>query len=108
MLWTNLELGPGVVLDSLCGFRVYPVAATLAAGARGDAMDFDPEIPVRMARVGVPIVNVPTRVRYFAPRDGHVSHFRMVRDNALIVRMHTGIILGMIARALRPPPSARP
>jgi glycosyltransferase involved in cell wall biosynthesis len=96
MFWTNLELGKGVVLDSLCGFRVYPIARALEADAKGNAMDFDPEIPVRMAWRGTRIVNVPTHVRYFPESSGHVSHFRMVRDNALIVRMHVGLLAELL------------
>jgi hypothetical protein len=53
-------------------------------------MEFDPEIVVRLAWAGVPIVNIPTRVRYFP---GGLSNFRMVRDNALIVRAYTRLVL---------------
>ena len=55
----------------------------------GDAMDFDPEIAVRMIWNGTPVRNLPTRVRYIPRSEGGVSHFRMVRDNALISWMHT-------------------
>jgi hypothetical protein len=37
-------------------------------------MDFDSDVLVRLHWRGVPVVNLPTRVRY--PPDG-VSHFRM-------------------------------
>jgi hypothetical protein len=40
-------------------------------------------------------VSIPTRVRY--PADG-VSHYRMGRDNALVMYMHLRLFLGMIAR----------
>ncbi len=96
--WTDVEAGGPVIGDPMCGFRVYPLDAAIAAGARGDAMDFDPEIAVRLVWMGVPVVNVPTRVRYVSRAEGGVSHFRMVRDNALISWMHTRLMLTRIAR----------
>ncbi len=105
--WTNVESGGRVIDDPMCGFRVYPVRAALAAGARGDAMDFDPEVAVRMVWGGVPVINVPTRVRYVPREEGGVSHFRLGRDNVLISWMHTRLMLLRIGRALRivrPPP----
>ncbi len=96
--WTNVEAGGPVIGDPMCGFRVYPLDAAIAADARGDAMDFDPEVAVRMVWLGVPVVNVPTRVRYIPRAEGGVSHFRLVRDNALISWMHTRLMLTRIAR----------
>lgn len=72
------------VEDPLCGFRCIPLQATLPLLERvstGDRMDFDPELVIRLVRAGVPVVNVPTRVRY--PEAG-TSHFRMVEDNLRI------------------------
>lgn len=89
------------IVDSMCGFRMYPLAATLALLQRehvGTRMDFDIEIIVRMHWAGVPIRNVPTRVTY--PLDG-VSHFRLWRDNARISAMHTRLFFGMLWRAPR-------
>jgi len=89
------------VHDPLCGFRCFPLAATLRVLERhrvGERMDFDPEIVVRLAWEGVPIVNVPVRVRYFA--HGR-SHFRLVRDNALITATYGRLLLACIGRALR-------
>ena len=57
----------------------------------GDAMDFDPEIAVRLVWNGVEVRNLPTRVRYVSREEGGVSHFRIGRDNALISWMHTQI-----------------
>lgn len=97
---TNVETFGRVVHDPMCGFRVYPVLAALRADAWGDAMDFDPEIAVRLVWQGLPVANLPTRVRYFARDEGGVSHFRMFRDNALISWMHTRLIVGAILRLL--------
>lgn len=74
--------------DPLCGFRVYPVATALAVKARGDAMDFDPEIAVRLAWAGCEIVHVPTPVIYRSAADGGVSHYRGFADTALIGFTH--------------------
>jgi len=100
--WIGVECGRGVIGDGLCGFRVYPVEEALAADARGDRMDFDPEVAVRMVWRGVPVVNVPTRVRYLAADEGAVSHFDMVWDNVAISKMHSTLMLTKIARGLMP------
>jgi polyprenyl-phospho-N-acetylgalactosaminyl synthase len=89
VFWCAVETASLRIGDPLCGFRVYPVDAALAAGAKGDAMDFDPEIAVRLAWAGHPIVHVRTHVRYLSREDGGVSHYRFVRDTLLISWMHT-------------------
>lgn len=89
--------GSFAVHDPLCGFRCFPLAPTVALLARhrfGDRMDFDPEIVVRLAWAGLSIVNVPVRVRYFA--HGR-SHFRLVRDNALIALTYGRLLLARLA-----------
>jgi glycosyltransferase involved in cell wall biosynthesis len=99
--WTRLETAGAAIEDPQCGFRVYPVAGALAAEPRGDRMDFDIEIAVRLAWAGIPIVNVPTRVRYLAAAVGGVSHFRPFRDNLAITWMHTRLVVASIWRRLR-------
>lgn len=89
------------IADSMCGFRVYPLAAALSLLDReyvGRRMDFDIEIIVRLHWAGVPIRTVPTKVTY--PLDG-VSHFRLWRDNARISAMHTRLFFGMLWRLPR-------
>lgn len=98
--WGRVETGGRLDVDSLCGYRVYPVREALASGTRGDRMDFDPEIVVRLAWRGAPVVLVPTRVRYLRAEEGGVSHFRMVKDNALISWMHTRLCVTAILRAV--------
>lgn len=101
------------ISDSMCGFRVYPLAAVMAVIDRarvGRRMDFDSEIIVRLHWRGAPVRMLGTRVRY--PLDG-ISHFRLLRDNVLISAMHARMLGGMLlrsplllwrklARALRP------
>jgi len=98
IFWTTLETGGRVIADPLCGFRVYPVEAALRAGARGDRMEFDPEIAVRMVWGGTPVLNLPTRVRYLTAEEGGVSHFRMFRDNVRISWGHTRVCTLAILR----------
>jgi glycosyltransferase involved in cell wall biosynthesis len=87
------------IRDSMCGFRVYPLAPVvrLIDEARlGRRMDFDPEVLVRLHWRGMKIVSLPTRVTY--PQDG-LSHFRLGLDNWLITKMHVRLALGMLLRS---------
>jgi len=84
--------------DPLCGFRCFPLESTLRLLERdplGDRMDFDPEIIVRLFWAGVPVINVPTRVRY---HEGGLSHFDMLRDNLRIAGVHTRLVFGAASR----------
>ncbi len=100
--WTDFETGGPVIEDPMCGFRVYPVADALAVRARGDRMDFDIEIAVRLVWRGLPVVHVPTRVRYLPVEAGGVSHFRLVRDNVRISLLHARLSMTAILRRLLP------
>lgn len=87
------------VSDPLCGFRCVPLAPVLRLLDRvsmGHWMDFEPELAARLVRMGVPVVNVSTRVRYFP--DG-ISHFDMLWDNLRLVWLYTRLALGMLPRA---------
>jgi len=89
------------IRDSMCGFRLYPLAPVLRLMDEetiGKRMDFDPEILVRLHWRGVAVVNLPTRVTY--PQDG-VSHFDVLADNVRISRMHTRLFFGMVRRLPR-------
>jgi glycosyltransferase involved in cell wall biosynthesis len=93
--------GSRAIRDPLCGFRCFPLKRTLPlldGVALGDRMDFDPEIAVRLAWDGVPIVNIPTPVRYFP---GGLSHFRMVRDNVRIARTYLRLVGACVRRLFR-------
>jgi len=84
--------------DSMCGFRLYPLAPTCALIDRvtiPTRMDFDTGIFVRLAWAGLSFKNVDTRVTY--PQDG-LSHFDMLKDNLRISRMHTLLTIGMLPR----------
>ena len=86
------------LIDTMCGFRVYPLPVTLALldrGVVGSRMDFDTEVLVRLHWRGVPTRWLATAVRY--PADG-VSHYRMFRDNVRMTMLHIRLVLGMLVR----------
>jgi glycosyltransferase involved in cell wall biosynthesis len=86
------------IVDSMCGFRVYPLKHTLPLLRKShirSRMDFDTEILVRLHWREVPMRWLKTAVHY--PLDG-VSHFRMWRDNVLMVTLHTRLLCGMLIR----------
>ncbi len=87
--------------DSMCGFRVYPLAPVSALMTEeyiGRRMDFDVEIIVRLYWRRVPMRWLPTRVTY--PADG-VSHFRMIRDNGRMIGLQLRLFGGMLRRLPR-------
>jgi hypothetical protein len=100
-VWVWINTLSFAIRDSMCGFRVYPLAPVLKLIDEefvGQRMDFDPEIVVRLHWRGVGIENLATPVRY--PSDG-VSHFDVWRDNVRISRMHTRLFFGMLRRLPR-------
>ena len=93
-------LGWGVG-DCLFGMRMYPCEALLRAFAKtafARRFDFDAEIAVRLAWLGVPMLNVPTPVRYLTKDEGGISQFRYGRDNALLTWMHARLMIGAMLR----------
>jgi predicted LPLAT superfamily acyltransferase len=97
-VWVFVETLSLRITDSMCGFRVYPLAACLellAAERVGARMDFDTDIMVRLFWRGVAPVMVPVRVTY--PPE-NTSNFDVVRDNVRISWMHTRLVLTMLAR----------
>lgn len=91
--WVWVETFSFDIADSMCGYRLYPlapVARLIASTQIGARMDFDTEIAVRLHWRGVPVVNVPTRVIY--PPE-NVSNFEMLGDNLRISWMHIRLVL---------------
>ncbi len=99
--WASLEtLGWGID-DSLFGMRLYPalpLLESLNATSYARRFDFDPEVAVRLAWSGVPIINLPTPVRYIPVEEGGVSQFRYLRDNVLLTWMHLRLVAGFLVR----------
>ncbi len=87
------------VRDSMCGFRIYPIATVLDITENsniGSHMEFDPELCVRACWKGVDVINIPVGVSY--PENGK-SNFRIKEDNILISLMHTRLFFGMMLRS---------
>jgi glycosyltransferase involved in cell wall biosynthesis len=96
--WVWIETLSFQIKDTMCGYRVYPLAETvelLSQQAIGKRMDFDIEIMVRLYWQKIECRFIPTAVEY--PEDG-VSHFRAFEDNVLISWMHTKLFFGMLIR----------
>jgi predicted LPLAT superfamily acyltransferase len=106
--WVWIETLSFEIVDSMCGFRVYPVAATHALAQRvaiGKRMTFDTDIMVRLYREGTPVRFLPTHVSY--PENG-ISHFHALRDNLQISWMHTRLVFGMLRNAFIGRDESRP
>lgn len=99
--WANLETLWMGIGDSLYGFRVYPIAP-LTKIMRGNRFmrrfDFDPEAVVRLCWAGVRPINQDAPVRYLSAAEGGVSHFNYLRDNMLLIWMHTRLFIGFLLR----------
>jgi glycosyltransferase involved in cell wall biosynthesis len=80
------------ISDSMCGYRLYPlagVAPLLSRGNVGARMEFDTEIIVHLHWAGVPVIMRPVNVVY---PEGNTSNFRMFRDNVRISLMHMRLL----------------
>jgi glycosyltransferase involved in cell wall biosynthesis len=100
-LWITINTLSLRITDSMCGFRLYPLANVIPLFPvlrYARRMDFDPEILVRLDWANVPIVNLPVMVRY--PADG-LSHFQPWRDNLRLSAMHARLFFGMLRRLPR-------
>jgi glycosyltransferase involved in cell wall biosynthesis len=99
--WSDLVTLRSGIGNSLFGFRVYPIAPLLRTFGETRFMrgfDFESEAAIRLSWQGVPVVNVPTPVRYFRREDGGVSHFKYLRDNILLVFMYVRLLVVLPAR----------
>jgi glycosyltransferase involved in cell wall biosynthesis len=87
------------IVDGMCGFRMYPLESCcrlIETGRLGKRMEFDIQFLVKLHWRGVRMVFFPVRVIY---PEGGISHFRMFRDNVMISKMHTFLVIGMIFRS---------
>jgi glycosyltransferase involved in cell wall biosynthesis len=102
--WANLETFWAGIGDSLFGFRVYPLAksvAILESIRGGRRFDFETQLAVRLIWAGVRPISVPVPVRYFKRDQGGISHFQYVRDNLLLIRVHAWLVVQTPWRMLR-------
>ena len=94
--WVAIETLSLKIKDGLCGFRIYPVNQFHHVQDRmylGPRMDFDTEVLVKAVWLGVPLQFIDTRVQYPV---GAASHFHYLRDNLVLIRLHTRLMFGMI------------
>ena len=99
--WANLETLNWGIGDSLFGMRVYPIKdlmAVMKMTAWARRFDFEPEVAVRLAWLGIPMINIDTPVRYLAADEGGISQFNYLRDNVLLIGMHTRLFFGFLWR----------
>jgi len=102
--FTEIETLWGGIRDSLFGFRVYPVEATVRLMERirtARRFDFDTEVAVRLYWQGWRTRNIPVAVRYLTRQEGGVSYFRYLPDNLLLVKTHIRLLFGMLPRLPR-------
>lgn len=96
--WVWLNSLSFEIKDSMCGFRIYPLAQTipiLNTARFQPRMGFDSEILVRLKWENIQFVNVPTKVIY--PEHG-ISHFNVWRDNLGLSKAHARLFAGMLIR----------
>ena len=96
--WVWVETLSFQIKDTMCGYRVYPLASTVALieeQSLGKRMDFDIEIMVKLFWKKIDLRFIETAVDY--PEHG-ISHFRALEDNVLISWMHTRLFFGMLVR----------
>jgi len=90
-VWVQIATGRDLG-DTQCGFRVYPIAPTLALHATGQRFDFETEVLIRAVRAGIDVRSVPIRVFYPPPELRH-SHYDKLWDTVRIIEAVVGLIL---------------
>ena len=97
--WVWIETAGRLKLDTMCGFRVYPLSPMkkVLPHLWFHRMGFDVEILVKSFLDGVPILGQKTRIIY--PKDG-VSHFHAFRDNLEISCVHACLCLYSVWKVL--------
>ena len=97
-IWVNINTLSFQIKDSMCGFRVYPLSATIKvieAHKIKTRMDFDTDILVKLYWHGLNVTHVPIQVTY----DKNItSHFDVIFDNIRISLMHASLFFGMLTK----------
>jgi len=100
-IWVWINTLSTTIIDSMCGFRIYPLAASIELFRQakiGNRMDFDGDFIVRWFWSNQPLQQIETRVIY---PDNGISHFDFLKDNLRITWMHTRLFFGMLRRLPR-------
>ena len=96
--WVAIETLSFDIKDSLCGFRIYPLKEFEIVFDNyhiGKRMTFDTDILVKSHWEGINTDFIDTKVIYI---ENNVSHFHYLRDNLLLIKLHTRLMLGMLIR----------
>ncbi|QCD52721.1 glycosyltransferase family 2 protein [Campylobacter sp. RM16192] len=85
--WVAINTLSLKIKDAMCGFRIYPLKEIEEAIkiSKTNRMEFDIEILVNAHRCGLKTQWIDIRVSY---QECGISHFKMLRDNAMISLMH--------------------
>ncbi len=89
--WVEIACGMSIP-DTQSGFRIYPIATTLALGVRAQRFAFETEVLIRARRAGITVHSVPVKVYYPRPEE-RISHFRPFADTVRIIFVVVGLIL---------------
>ncbi len=98
-VWVWINTLSTTIKDSMCGFRLYPLAESVLVIDRyriGQRMDFDTDILVKLYWSGLELQHIETGVVY---QDDIESHFDVLKDNIRISKMHAKHFFGMLLRA---------
>jgi len=97
--WVWLETGGRFKMDTMCGFRVYPLEQIkkILPYIWFNRMGFDVEILVKSYLNKIPIVGKKTQVIY---QENGVSHFRPFKDNFEISCVHACLCVYSIWKLL--------
>lgn len=96
--WCAVVTWESGIVDSMCGFRLYPVEETfnfVTKHSFDQRMGFDIDIMVRLIWAGLKYEFYGVKVTY--PSDG-ISNFHVVRDNIRISWVFTKLCCGMFIR----------
>jgi glycosyltransferase involved in cell wall biosynthesis len=89
--WVEIACGRAFE-DTQSGFRIYPVAVTLALGGHASHYGYETEVLIRAEKSGVPVVCRTIEV-YYPPAELRVSYYRPWVDTIRIIFIVVGLIL---------------
>lgn len=99
--FVNLQTAWWGIGDSLFGMRLFPIPDLIAVMEKtwfGRRYDFECEAGILLCWRGLPVINVPTPVRYLSQAEGGVSHYHYLRDNVRLVTLFLRHFPGALLR----------
>ena len=89
--WFKVETGI-TSPDTQSGYRLYPLEPLKKMRFITRKYEFEIEVLVRLAWMGVKVISVPVTV-YYAPKEERISHFRPFKDFFRISVLNTILVL---------------